>query len=64
MPLSLGKYYDQVALGRVFIGSTAAAGSAFPISTGTAVTFGVWNTDPNTLRPKRVFVRLVNTDSQ
>ena len=31
MPLSLGKYYYQVALGRVFIGSTAAAGTAIPI---------------------------------
>jgi len=44
MSVSLGKYYDQVAAGRVFIGSTAAAGTAFPISTGTAVTFGLWNT--------------------
>ena len=44
MPASLGKYYDQVALGRVFIGNTAAAGVAVPVETGTAVTFGVWNT--------------------
>jgi hypothetical protein len=44
---SLGKYYDQVKLGRVFIGSTAAAGTAFPIVTGTAATFGLWNTNPN-----------------
>lgn len=41
--LSLGKYYDQVVKGRVFFGSTAPAGTAFPISTGTAATFGVWN---------------------
>lgn len=39
-----GKYFPDVLAGRVFIGSTAAAGTAFPISTGTAVTFGVWNT--------------------
>jgi len=44
MPASLGKYYDQVALGRVFIGNTAAAGVALPVETGTAVTFGLWNT--------------------
>jgi hypothetical protein len=41
---SLGKYYDQVKAGRCFVGSTAAAGVASPISTGTAVTFGLWNT--------------------
>lgn len=45
MANSAGKYYTETALGRVFIGSTAAAGTAFPISTGTAVTFGVWNTN-------------------
>lgn len=44
MPASLGKYYDQAALGRVFIGSTAAAGVAVPVETGTAVTFALWNT--------------------
>jgi hypothetical protein len=44
MSSSLGKYYDQVNAGRVFIGNTAAAGVASPISTGTAVTFGIWNT--------------------
>lgn len=44
MAASAGKYYTETALGRVFIGSTAAAGTAFPISTGTAVTFGIWNT--------------------
>jgi hypothetical protein len=41
---SLGKYYDQVKAGRCFVGNTAAAGVASPISTGTAVTFGLWNT--------------------
>lgn len=40
---SLGKYYDQVMAGRVFIGSTVAAGTALPITTGTAMTFGLWN---------------------
>ena len=44
MPANLGKYYDQTALGRVFVGNTAAAGVALPVETGTAVTFGVWNT--------------------
>ena len=43
MAISSGKYYSEVALGRVFIGSTAAAGVAAPITTGTAVTFGLWN---------------------
>jgi len=46
--VSYGKYFPEVAAGRVFIGSTAAAGTAFPISTGTAVTFGVWNNSPGT----------------
>lgn len=44
MALSGGKYFSETSLGRVFIGSTAAAGVALPISTGTAVTFGLWNT--------------------
>lgn len=44
--MAYGKYYDAVAAGQVFIGSTAAAGTAFPITTGTAVTFGLWNTNP------------------
>lgn len=44
MPFSSAKYYPDVKAGNVFIGSTAAAGTAFPISTGTAVTFGLWNT--------------------
>lgn len=47
MAFSSGKYYPETAAGRVFIGSTAAAGTAYPISTGTAVTFGLWNTNPN-----------------
>lgn len=44
MPISGGKYATEVQAGRVHILSTAAAGVALPISTGTAVTFGVWNT--------------------
>lgn len=44
---SLGTYYDQTKLGKVFIGSTAAAGVALPVETGTAVTFGLWNVNPN-----------------
>lgn len=44
MAFSSGKYYPEASAGKVFIGSTAAAGTAFPISTGTAVTFALWNT--------------------
>ena len=44
MAVSSAKYYPAVKAGNVFIGSTAAAGVAFPISTGTAVTCGIWNT--------------------
>lgn len=44
MAFSSGKYYPETAAGNVFIGATAAAGVALPISTGTAVTFGLWNT--------------------
>ena len=44
MALSSGKYFSEVAAGRVFIGSTAAAGVAIPVETGTAVTFALWNT--------------------
>lgn len=46
MAFSKAKYYDDVVSGDVFIGSTAAAGTAMPISTGTAVTCGLWNTNP------------------
>lgn len=47
MAVSNGRYYPEASLGRVFIGSTAVGGTAFPISTGTAATFGLWNTNPN-----------------
>jgi len=47
MAISGGKYATEVALGRVFIGNTAAAGVAVPVETGTAVTFGLWNTSSN-----------------
>lgn len=43
------KFYEDANLGRVFIGSTAVAGTAYPISTGTAATFGLWNTSPGKL---------------
>lgn len=43
MAASSSKYYNDVRSGSVFIGSTAAAGTALPISTGTAVTCGLWN---------------------
>lgn len=39
--------YADILAGNVFIGSTAAAGVALPISTGTAVTCALWNTSPN-----------------
>jgi len=42
-----GKFQEYLRAGRVFYGSTAAAGVAFPITTGTAITFGVWASDPN-----------------
>ena len=47
MPISGGKYAAEVLKGRVQILSTAAAGVTLPISTGTGITFGVWNTSPN-----------------
>jgi hypothetical protein len=47
MARSLAKWYPEVKAGKVFIGSTAVAGVAYPISTGTAVTFGIWNTSTN-----------------
>lgn len=47
MAYTNGRYYPEVRSGNVFIGSTAAAGVAAPIVTGTAVTFGLWNVDPN-----------------
>lgn len=36
--------YDDIKIGNIFIGSTAVAGVALPISTGTAVTCALWNT--------------------
>lgn len=39
--------YTDVLNGNIFIGSTAAAGVALPISTGTAVTCALWNTSIN-----------------
>jgi hypothetical protein len=47
MPASFGKYYDIINEGNTFIMSTAAAGTALPILTGTAGTFALWNTNPN-----------------
>ena len=44
MIISGGKYAAEVEAGRVFWGTTAAAGVALPIATGTAVTFAIWNT--------------------
>lgn len=44
MAYSSALYFPDVSAGNVFIGATAAAGVALPISTGTAVTFGLWNT--------------------
>lgn len=39
--------YDDIKVGNIFIGSTAVAGVALPISTGTAVTCALWNTSVN-----------------
>jgi hypothetical protein len=47
MALSNGKYFSNVMQGNCFILSSAAAGTTFPLSTGTAMTFGLWNTNPN-----------------
>lgn len=47
MATSSGRYFPDSAAGNIFVGATAAAGVAFPISTGTAVTFGLWNTSSN-----------------
>lgn len=44
LSFSSGKYYPEAASGNVFIGSTAVAGVTSPLSTGTAMTFGLWNT--------------------
>ena len=49
MARSAGKYFPETLNGQTFIGSTAAAGTAYPISTGTAATFGLWNVSPGTL---------------
>lgn len=39
-----GQYYNISRRGALFIGSTAAAGTAFPASNSTSPTFGLWNT--------------------
>lgn len=44
LSFSNGKYYSENSSGNSFILSTAVAGVAAPISTGTAATFGLWNT--------------------
>ena len=43
MPFSSGRYYPDVNLGNVFIGTTAIAGVALPAYNATAITFAVWN---------------------
>lgn len=43
MAFSSGKYFPEASAGNVFIGSTAVAGTSTPLSTGTAMTFGLWN---------------------
>ncbi len=44
MAFSSGKYYPETAAGRVFIGSTIAAGKAIALSTATSVTGAcLWN---------------------
>jgi len=45
MAFSSGKYFPEAAAGRVFIGSTIAAGKALALSTATSVTGAcLWNT--------------------
>lgn len=44
MAFSSGKYFNDAMTGNVFVGSTAVAGVTAPLATGTAMTFGVWNT--------------------
>src|SRR4051812_34344051 len=43
MAVSSGKYYSDTKQGNCFSGTNVAAGTAFPLSTATAMTFGVWN---------------------
>src|SRR5262245_24273140 len=38
-----GKWYHAARLGRLFIGSTAAAGTTIPVSSATAATFTLYN---------------------
>ena len=45
MAFSNGKYYPETAAGKVFIGSTVAAGKAVALATATSITGGcLWNT--------------------
>lgn len=43
MPFSSGRFYPDVNLGNVFIGTTAVAGVKPPAYNATAMTFAVWN---------------------
>jgi hypothetical protein len=43
MPFASSRYYNDVNLGNVFIGSTAIAGVLLPAYNATAHTFCVWN---------------------
>ena len=38
-----GRYYSQLVSGNIWIGSTAAAGTAIPLSNATSLTFSLWN---------------------
>jgi hypothetical protein len=49
MARSGGKYFPESLNGQTFIGSTAVGGTAYPITTGTAATFGLWNLTPGTV---------------
>jgi len=44
MAKSAGKYFTETSLGNSYVINTAAAGVAIPISTGVALTIGLWNT--------------------
>jgi len=53
-----GKFYTQTYRGNTFIGSTAAAGVALPVYSGTAMTFGLWNPSGNTKNASILYANL------
>lgn len=39
-----GRFYNSTIRGATFVGQTALTGTAYPVGTSTAPTFGLWNT--------------------